>query len=69
MSTSPQPRPAIAQIPPYVAGRPPAPRADLTTYKLSSNLVVPNQNTTAVQINVDNVTPVRSSIDPFFFKV
>jgi histidinol-phosphate aminotransferase len=35
--TSPQPRPAIAQIPPYVAGRPPAPRADLTTYKLSSN--------------------------------
>jgi histidinol-phosphate aminotransferase len=37
MTTSPQPRPAIAQIPPYVAGRPPAPRADLTTYKLSSN--------------------------------
>ena len=35
--TSPQPRPSIAQIPPYVAGRPPAPRADLTTYKLSSN--------------------------------
>jgi histidinol-phosphate aminotransferase len=35
--TSPQPRPAIARIPPYVAGRPPAPRADLTTYKLSSN--------------------------------
>ena len=25
-------------------------------YKLSSNLVVPNQNTTAIQINVDNVT-------------
>jgi len=37
MSTSPQPRPAIAQIPPYVAGKPPTPRADLTTYKLSSN--------------------------------
>jgi histidinol-phosphate aminotransferase len=37
MTTSPQPRPAIARIPPYVAGRPPAPRADLTTYKLSSN--------------------------------
>src|SRR4029079_15768328 len=35
--TSPQPRPSIAQIPPYVAGRPPAPRTDLTTYKLSSN--------------------------------
>jgi histidinol-phosphate aminotransferase len=35
--TSPQPRPSIAQIPPYVAGRPPVPRADLTTYKLSSN--------------------------------
>ena len=35
--TSPQPRPAIAQIPPYVAGKPPAPRTDLTTYKLSSN--------------------------------
>ena len=35
--TSPQPRPAIAKIPPYVAGKPPAPRADLTTYKLSSN--------------------------------
>ena len=35
--TSPQPRPSIAQIPPYVAGKPPAPRADLTTYKLSSN--------------------------------
>jgi histidinol-phosphate aminotransferase len=37
MTTSPQPRPAIARIPPYVAGKPPAPRADLTTYKLSSN--------------------------------
>jgi histidinol-phosphate aminotransferase len=37
MSTSPQPRPAIAQIPPYVAGRQPQPRDGLTTYKLSSN--------------------------------
>jgi histidinol-phosphate aminotransferase len=37
MSTSPQPRPAIAKIPPYVAGKPPAPREGLTTYKLSSN--------------------------------
>jgi histidinol-phosphate aminotransferase len=35
--TSPQPRPAIANIPPYVAGKPPAPRPGLTTYKLSSN--------------------------------
>ncbi len=35
--TSPQPRPTIAQIPPYVAGRPPALRHDLTTFKLSSN--------------------------------
>jgi hypothetical protein len=25
-------------------------------YRLSSNLVVPNQNTTAIQVNVDNVT-------------
>jgi len=25
-------------------------------YKLSSNLVVPNENTTAIQINVNNVT-------------
>src|SRR5437867_12943127 len=25
-------------------------------YKLASNLVVPNENTTAIQINVDNVT-------------
>jgi histidinol-phosphate aminotransferase len=37
MTTSPQPRPAIAQIPPYVAGKQPAPREGLTTYKLSSN--------------------------------
>ena len=36
--TSPrQPRPAIAKIPAYVAGKPPAPRAGLTAYKLSSN--------------------------------
>ena len=37
MTTSPQPRPAIARIPPYVAGKPPVPREGLTTYKLSSN--------------------------------
>ena len=37
MSTSPQPRPAIAEIPAYVAGKPPAPREGLTAYKLSSN--------------------------------
>ena len=30
-------RPAIANIPAYVPGRPPAPRPGLTTYKLSSN--------------------------------
>ena len=30
-------RPAIANIPAYVPGRPPAPRTGLTTYKLSSN--------------------------------
>jgi len=35
--TGPQPRRNLAQIPPYVAGRPPAPRTDLTTYKVSSN--------------------------------
>jgi histidinol-phosphate aminotransferase len=37
MTTSPQPRPAIARIPPYVAGKPPVPREGMTTYKLSSN--------------------------------
>ncbi len=37
MTTTPQPRPAIARIPPYVAGKPPVPREGLTTYKLSSN--------------------------------
>ncbi|MFC6287215.1 histidinol-phosphate transaminase [Nocardioides sp. GCM10027113] len=36
MST-PQPRPNVAAIPPYVAGKPPRPREGLTTYKLSSN--------------------------------
>lgn len=35
--TSPQPRPNVAAIPPYVAGKPPVPREGLTTYKLSSN--------------------------------
>jgi histidinol-phosphate aminotransferase len=37
MTTSPQPRPAVARIPPYVAGKPPVARSDLRTYKLSSN--------------------------------
>jgi histidinol-phosphate aminotransferase len=37
MTTSPRPRAAVSQIPTYVAGKPPAPRPDLTTYKLSSN--------------------------------
>lgn len=35
--TAPQPRPNVAEIPPYVAGRPPVPRPGLTSYKLSSN--------------------------------
>jgi len=35
--TSPQPRANVLAIPAYVPGKPPAPRADLTTYKLSSN--------------------------------
>ncbi len=35
--TSPQPRPNVAAIPTYVAGKPPAPREGLTVYKLSSN--------------------------------
>jgi histidinol-phosphate aminotransferase len=34
---TPQVRPAIAGIPAYVPGRPPAPRPGVTTYKLSSN--------------------------------
>ena len=33
----PTPRAALADVPAYVAGRPPAPRADRPTYKLSSN--------------------------------
>jgi histidinol-phosphate aminotransferase len=33
----PQPRPHISEIPAYVPGRPPIPRAGVTTYKLSSN--------------------------------
>ncbi len=37
MTTSPQPRAAVSQIPTYVPGKPPAPRPDLTTYKVSSN--------------------------------
>jgi histidinol-phosphate aminotransferase len=36
MST-PQPRPNVLSIPPYVAGRPPRQRPGLTSYKLSSN--------------------------------
>ena len=35
--TSPQPRDCVSRIPAYVAGKPPAPRPGLTTYKLSSN--------------------------------
>jgi histidinol-phosphate aminotransferase len=35
--TAPQPRPNVAEIPPYVAGKPPVPRPGLTSYKLSSN--------------------------------
>ncbi|HET8664302.1 MAG TPA: histidinol-phosphate transaminase [Nocardioides sp.] len=35
--TSPQPRDCVSHIPAYVAGKPPAPRPGLTTYKLSSN--------------------------------
>jgi histidinol-phosphate aminotransferase len=34
---SPRPRAALAAVPAYVAGRPPAPREGLETYKLSSN--------------------------------
>lgn len=36
MST-PQPRANVAEIPPYVAGRPPTVRPGMTSYKLSSN--------------------------------
>jgi histidinol-phosphate aminotransferase len=35
--TGPQPRACVSQIPAYVAGKPPQPRAGMTTYKLSSN--------------------------------
>jgi histidinol-phosphate aminotransferase len=35
--TSPQPRPNVAEIPPYVAGKPPTVRPGMTSYKLSSN--------------------------------
>jgi histidinol-phosphate aminotransferase len=35
--SSPQPRECVSQIPTYVAGKPPQPRAGMTTYKLSSN--------------------------------
>ncbi len=35
--TTPEPRACVSQIPAYVAGKPPQPRAGLTTYKLSSN--------------------------------
>ena len=35
--TAPAPRPNVAAIPAYVAGKPPRPRAGLTVYKLSSN--------------------------------
>src|SRR3954466_9599592 len=37
MSSAPEVRPVIRDIPAYVPGRPPAPRPGLTTYKLSSN--------------------------------
>ena len=36
-SRTPQPRPNVLEIPPYVAGKPPAQRPGLTSYKLSSN--------------------------------
>jgi histidinol-phosphate aminotransferase len=35
--TSPQPRANVAEIPPYVAGKPPTVRPGMTAYKLSSN--------------------------------
>ncbi len=37
MSTAPRPRPAISNLPAYVAGKPPPVREGMTTYKLSSN--------------------------------
>jgi histidinol-phosphate aminotransferase len=36
-SSAPRPRPGVAAIPTYVPGRPPTPRDDVITYKLSSN--------------------------------
>ena len=36
-SSHPRPREGVAAIPAYVPGRPPAPRDDVITYKLSSN--------------------------------
>ena len=35
--TGPQPRPNVAAIPAYVAGKPPTVRPGMTSYKLSSN--------------------------------
>ena len=35
--STPQPRSHIRDIPAYVPGKPPTPRPDLVTYKLSSN--------------------------------
>ena len=35
--TAPAPRPNVAAIPPYVAGKPPTVRPGMTSYKLSSN--------------------------------
>ncbi len=35
--TSPRPRANVAEIPPYVAGKPPTVRPGMTSYKLSSN--------------------------------
>ncbi|GAB6984233.1 histidinol-phosphate transaminase [Nocardioides pyridinolyticus] len=35
--TTPQPRRNVAEIPPYVAGKPPTVRPGMTSYKLSSN--------------------------------
>ena len=37
MSRTPQPRPNVLAIPPYVAGKPPQLRPGVTSYKLSSN--------------------------------
>jgi histidinol-phosphate aminotransferase len=36
-SAAPRPRAVIGDLPAYVPGKPPAPRAGITTYKLSSN--------------------------------